>query len=121
MLSGDTARALSWLLANMTALVDEGGESPIVDSIPLEKIISEPASFSISKGEGEPSTEATPVEEVTEEHPTDEEIWSDWSGWSSCNCGFAYRKRTCISKPNGCQLPEYHKKACKSDVCNPIS
>lgn len=40
---GDTARALSWMIANMSKIVEDNPSASVVDMIPLERVVDTPA------------------------------------------------------------------------------
>ena len=40
---GDTARALSWMIANMSKTVEDNPSASVVDMIPLERVVDTPA------------------------------------------------------------------------------
>ncbi|KAL6743057.1 hypothetical protein Aduo_016142 [Ancylostoma duodenale] len=107
---GDTARALSWMIANVAKLMDENANMPVVDKVPIEKVdaetdqvlsrlssgvevISEQDQFILKE-----DASNDPVVKVDRQTSDDSRMADvEWSEWSSCNCGAQSRKSMCVS------------------------
>ncbi|EYC30725.1 hypothetical protein Y032_0004g1736 [Ancylostoma ceylanicum] len=107
---GDTARALSWMIANVAKLMDEHASIPIVDKVPIEKVdadtdqvlsrlpsgvevISEQDQFILKE-----DASNDPVVKVDRQTSDDSRMTDvEWSEWSSCNCGAQSRRAVCLT------------------------
>nr|CDJ97548.1 Hypothetical protein CBG23464 [Haemonchus contortus] len=111
-IEGDTARALSWMLATVEKMVNEKPSQPISDAVSVEKVdrdteqelsrlpsgvevISEQESFILKDDASSDPVIKVDKEKVDRVSRTSREH-TEWSDWSVCNCGVQSRKSLCL-------------------------
>ncbi|XGW04417.1 hypothetical protein V3C99_015529 [Haemonchus contortus] len=116
-IEGDTARALSWMLATVEKMVNEKPSQPISDAVSVEKVdrdteqeisrlpsgvevISEQESFILKDDASSDPVIKVDKEKVDRVSRTSREhknsSSAEWSDWSICNCGVQSRKSLCL-------------------------
>uniref|UniRef100_A0A7I4YV71 ShKT domain-containing protein n=1 Tax=Haemonchus contortus TaxID=6289 RepID=A0A7I4YV71_HAECO len=116
-IEGDTARALSWMLATVEKMVNEKPSQPISDAVSVEKVdrdteqelsrlpsgvevISEQESFILKDDASSDPVIKVDKEKVDRVSRTSREhknsSSAEWSDWSVCNCGVQSRKSLCL-------------------------